>query len=144
MRITKVTRAVAVGLVLGLLTGWLFSAAVTSTAQTGDISWCLAQHTGNFDVGSGGSALIWPGTSDGRYALVTVKVPSLFNTGVEITVIWQDGGSYYCLINRVDNDITVWAQNVEIYGGSASRGGIRVGGVGGVGQYTITFNLCGL
>lgn len=135
MRINKFTRAVAVGLVLGLLTGWLFSVAVPSTAQTGNLSWCLAQHTGNLDVGHGDSTLIWPGTSDGRYALVTVEVTSMLNlAGAKMHVFWEDGETKDQVIS-VGNTITVWAQRVEVYGVTAPSV---------VGQYTITFNLCGL
>jgi len=134
MRITKFVRTAAVGLVLGLLTGWLFSVAVPSTAQTGDLSWCLAQHTGNFDIVFGGSKTIWPGTSDGRYALVTVvalqKDPK---KDARIDVLWEDEGEN-ALIISVGNTLTVWAQSVKV---KALTDNV-------MGQYTITFNLCGL
>lgn len=144
MRITKFVRTAAVGLVLGLLTGWLFSVAVPSTAQTDNLTWCLAQHTGNFDLEYGKRCLIWPGTSDGRYALVTVEVPSTLNLDddAKIEVIWEDRGTNEkdrrtnVQTISVGNSITLWAQSVEVRAIAAAPNV--------VGQYTITFNLCGL
>lgn len=164
MRTAKFGKTVGTGLILGLLAGWLFTVSIPALAEGCDMSWCLAQHEGTFE----GDHLIWPGTADGRFALVTVRAIGPYQEElvgypfpILFTVYWKDiDGNRTVDLRYPGDSVTVWAQSVWVLTDWDSVPE-TLGDTGisdknwpeewmwGVhrrlpdGNYTITFNLCG-